>query len=81
MLASPTVNGALCSVLGHDYALHAHRALHRADRPEEQGFHKDGQEGHGPHRHHRPRWAMIMYVRLPKADYSSALGACAATQH
>jgi hypothetical protein len=66
VLASPTVNGALCSVLGHDYALHAHRALHRADRPEEQGFHKDGQEGHGPHRHHRPRWAMIMYVRLPK---------------
>ena len=84
VLSSPTVNGALCSVLGHDYALHAHRALHRADRPEEQGFHKvrttsptapttatstpprrtlhqDGQEGHGPHRHHRPRWAMIMY--------------------
>lgn len=61
MLASPTVNGALCSVLGHDYALHAHRALHRADRPDEQGFHKDGQEGHGPHRHHRPRWAMVMY--------------------
>jgi hypothetical protein len=61
VLSSPTVNGALCSVLGHDYALHAHRALHRADRPEEQGFHKDGQEGHGPHRHHRPRWAMVMY--------------------
>lgn len=61
VLASPTVNGALCSVLGHDYALHAHRALHRADRPNEQGFHKDGQEGHGPHRHHRPRWAMVMY--------------------
>ena len=61
MLSSPTVNGALCSVLGHDYALHAHRALHRADRSEEQGFHKDGQEGHGPHRHHRPRWAMVMY--------------------
>ena len=32
VLATPTVRGALSSVLGPDYAFHAHRALHRADR-------------------------------------------------
>ena len=28
------------------------------------GREQDGLEGHGPVRHHRPRWAMIMYVPL-----------------
>ena len=28
MLATPTVRGALCSVLGEHYAMHLHRALH-----------------------------------------------------
>ena len=65
VMRSPTVRGALQSVLGSDYAMHACRAYHNSDgRTTDQAFHKDGLEGHGPVRHHRPRWAMIMYVPL-----------------
>ena len=89
-MRSPTVRGALQSVLGTDYVMHACRAFHNSDgRDSDQAFHKvsrlgkdalvhpaalahrpadtaeqDGLEGHGPVRHHRPRWAMIMYVPL-----------------
>ena len=65
VMRSPTVRGALQSVLGTDYVMHACRAFHNSDgRKSDQSFHKDGLEGHGPVRHHRPRWAMIMYVPL-----------------
>ena len=89
VMRSPTVRGALQSVLGTDYVMHACRAFHNSDgRDSDQAFHKvsrlandavscipqrwltsggreqDGLEGHGPVRHHRPRWAMIMYVPL-----------------
>ena len=60
MLATPTVRGALSSVLGPDYAMHAHRALHVSGNGD-QGFHKDTPEGGGPVKHMRPRWCMIMY--------------------
>ena len=60
MLATPTVRGALTSVLGPDYAMHAHRALHVSGNGD-QGFHKDTPEGGGPVKHMRPRWCMIMY--------------------
>jgi hypothetical protein len=60
VLATPTVRGALTSVLGPDYAMHLHRALH-VSGGNDQGFHKDTPEGGGPVRHMRPRWAMIMY--------------------
>ena len=59
VLATPTVRGALSSVLGPDYAFHAHRALH-VSGSNDQGFHKDTPEGGGPIKHMRPRWAMIM---------------------
>ena len=52
-------------MLGTDYVMHACRAFHNSDgRASDQNFHKDGLEGHGPVRHHRPRWAMVMYVPL-----------------
>ena len=60
VLGSPTVRGALTSVLGADYALHLHRALHVSGGGD-QGFHKDTPEGGGPARHMRPRWCMVMY--------------------
>ena len=60
MLATPTVRGALTSVLGPEYAMHAHRALHVSGNGD-QGFHKDTPEGGGPVKHMRPRWCMIMY--------------------
>ena len=57
----PTCRGALQSVLGERHVMHAHRHMHVTNMNSFQNFHKDGQSGHGPLRHHRPRWAMIMY--------------------
>eukprot|EP01051_Picozoa_sp_SAG22_P021970 SAG22_NODE_5073_length_1092_cov_1.043303_2_plen_166_part_00 len=61
VLAGPSCRGALTSVLGGGYATHAHRFMHVTRMGGDQSFHKDGQSGHGPVRHHRPRWAMILY--------------------
>jgi hypothetical protein len=55
VLRSPAVRGALTSVLGEDYALHAHRFMHVSTGESDQALHKDGLEGHGPMRFHRPR--------------------------
>jgi hypothetical protein len=87
VMQSPTVRGALQSVLGRGYQMHACRAFHDSTgRDSDQGFHKDGLEGHGPVRHHRPRWAMVMYCPggsslqmgptaiLPGSQYLSAGG-------
>ena len=59
----PVVKGALQSVLGEEYSMHPHRALH-ANPPgsDEQGFHKDSYWGYVRRvRNHRPWWVMIMY--------------------
>lgn len=61
LFAGPTCAGALESVLGAGYVMHAHRHMHVTNLGGFQSFHKDGQSGHGPVRHHRFRWAMIMY--------------------
>eukprot|EP01051_Picozoa_sp_SAG22_P022870 SAG22_NODE_5657_length_976_cov_1.915621_2_plen_208_part_00 len=53
-----TMVGALTSILGPDYMMHQHRALH-VNGPTDQGFHKDG--NHVPVRDHYPRWLMGMY--------------------
>lgn len=58
----PTCRGALESVLGNKYVMHAHRHMHVTGMDSFQQFHKDGQSAHGPVRHHRFRWAMIMYL-------------------
>ena len=68
----PTCRGALQSVLGERYVMHAHRHMHVTNMNSFQNFHKDGQSGHGPLRHHRPRWAMIMYGPLPNRSSSVA---------
>src|SRR5215469_16314537 len=64
VFADPVVRGALTSVVGPDYVMHPHRALH-ANPPgsEAQRIHKDSYWGYLRHvRNHRCRWAMIMYV-------------------
>jgi hypothetical protein len=55
---APTVRGALTSILGRDYMMHPHRALHTSST-NDQAFHKDG--NHVPVRDHYPRWVMAMY--------------------
>ncbi|WGF87785.1 HEAT repeat domain-containing protein [Marinivivus vitaminiproducens] len=60
----PAVQGALTSVLGPDYVMHPHRALHNnVPGSDAQAMHKDSYWGYTRRvRNHRPRWVMIMYV-------------------
>ncbi|MBI1775171.1 MAG: HEAT repeat domain-containing protein [Proteobacteria bacterium] len=64
VFADPVVTGALTSVVGPDYVMHPHRALHN-NHPgsDEQKLHKDSYWGfRNRMRNHRLRWAMVMYV-------------------
>ena len=58
---SENVRGALASILGADYAMHAHRYLHVPSQISDQMWHKDSYWGTRSPRHHRPRWAMALY--------------------
>eukprot|EP01119_Soliformovum_irregulare_P019438 TRINITY_DN6148_c0_g1_i6.p1 TRINITY_DN6148_c0_g1~~TRINITY_DN6148_c0_g1_i6.p1 ORF type:complete len:571 (+),score=137.07 TRINITY_DN6148_c0_g1_i6:219-1715(+) len=59
---SPSVKGALTSVLGKNYLMHPHRHPHcNAPGFKGQNFHRDSYWGHGKIRHHFPRWVMLMY--------------------
>ncbi|XEC93292.1 HEAT repeat domain-containing protein [Paenibacillus tarimensis] len=57
----PVVTGALTSVLGPDYMLHAHRHGHYNAQPKAGGWHKDSYWGYDKQRNHHPWWAMVMY--------------------
>ena len=68
VLNHPQVQGALTSILGPDYALYHHNALHLGEPGSAgQKFHKDGQVV-GNVRYHRPRWAMAMYYPQDTPD-------------
>ena len=64
LFADPAVTGALTSVLGPDYVMHPHRALHNnVPGSPPQVMHKDSYWGYRRRvRNHRLRWVMIMYV-------------------
>ncbi len=64
IFADPVVRGALTSVVGPDYVMHPHRALHNnPPGSDAQHIHKDSYWGYLRRvRNHRCRWAMIMYV-------------------
>ncbi len=64
LFADPVVTGALQSVVGSDYIMHPHRALHNnPPGSDAQMPHKDSYWGYTRRvRNHRPRWVMIMYV-------------------
>ena len=58
VLDHPKVTGALSSLLGPGYHLHAHRYCHlRPPHTAIQGLHKDSWS----RRHHRTRWCMALY--------------------
>ena len=63
LLGSPTVQGALRSVLGDGFMLHPHHFVHEAT-PNDQSFHQDGNlpwNERAHYRSHRPNWAMLFY--------------------
>ena len=63
LFSDPVIAGALTSLLGAQYLMHPHRALHdNAPGSEPQAFHKDSYWGHTRRvRNHHPWWVMVMY--------------------
>ena len=58
----PVVRGALTSVVGPDYIMHAHRHCHiNPAGGQGGGWHKDSYWGYRKVRYHRNRWVMIFY--------------------
>ncbi len=72
LFGHPAVTGALTSVLGPGYAMHAHRHCHLTtpNRPA-QRHHQDSYEDDRNVRHHRTRWAMAFYY---PQDVSAKMG-------
>lgn len=67
LLESPTVHGALTSVLGEGFLLHPHHFVHEATT-NDQAFHQDGNlpwNDRAHYRTHRPNWAMLFYYPQP----------------
>ena len=63
LLETPSISGAIESVLGQDWEIYPHDFIHESsDRG--QGFHQDGNlpwNDRGHYRCHRPEWAMLFY--------------------
>mmetsp|Transcript_15151 Transcript_15151/g.38955 ORF Transcript_15151/g.38955 Transcript_15151/m.38955 type:complete len:609 (-) Transcript_15151:252-2078(-) len=69
---TPRVKGALTSLLGPGYAMHAHRFCHKSvPGRQQQTWHRDSFWGNLYPRNHRPYWVMALY--FPQ-DTSFAMG-------
>ena len=79
----PVVKGALTSLLGADYAMHPHRALHKnPPGSDEQQFHKDSYWGYTRRvRNHRPWWVMVMYFPQDTEVAKGPTAVMAGSQH
>jgi len=59
---TPTIKGALTSILGEGYSMHSHRFTHLTQNGfQNQNYHKDSYFGYKFHRSHKPRHVMVMY--------------------
>ncbi|MBO9610074.1 MAG: HEAT repeat domain-containing protein [Paenibacillaceae bacterium] len=78
---TPLVRGALTSVLGPDYIMHAHRHLHgnKPGKEQAQNWHKDGYWS--SMRSHRPWWAMIFYYTQDVTEDMGPSEVMAGTQY
>ena len=73
LFAHPAVTGALTSILGPGYAMHAHRHWHLTPpRQPAQRQLQDSYEDDRNVRHHRTRWAMAFYYPSGRAARDGA---------
>ena len=78
VLDSPAVHGAMQSLLGDDYYLHAHRFCHyRQPHSEAQQLHKDSWSRH----HHRTRWCMAFYYPQDTTEEMGPTGVVPGSQY
>jgi ectoine hydroxylase-related dioxygenase (phytanoyl-CoA dioxygenase family) len=83
VIEDPQIKAALSRILGNNYSLHAHRALH-ANPPgsDEQAWHKDSYWGYTRRvRNHRPWWAMLMYYPQVTTEKKGPTGLLSGSQY
>ena len=67
LLRSPTIDGAITSILGENWLIYPHDFIHESSA-NDQFFHQDGNlpwNDRGHYRSHRPDWAMLFYYPQP----------------
>ena len=83
LLRSPTIDGAITSVLGENWQIYPHDFIHESS-PNDQFFHQDGNlpwNDRGHYRCHRPEWAMLFYYPQPTDDSSGPTEVLPGTQY
>ena len=83
LLRSPTIDGAITSVLGENWQIYPHDFIHESS-PNDQFFHQDGNlpwNDRGHYRSHRPDWAMLFYYPQPTGSTSGPTEVLPGTQY
>lgn len=83
LLRSPTVDGAITSILGENWQIYPHDFIHESS-PNDQFFHQDGNlpwNDRGHYRCHRPEWAMLFYYPQPTDEISGPTEVLPGTQY
>lgn len=83
LLRSPTIDGAITSVLGEDWQIYPHDFIHESS-VNDQFFHQDGNlpwNDRGHYRSHRPDWAMLFYYPQPTDNTTGPTEVLPGTQY
>lgn len=83
LLRSPTIDGAITSILGENWQIYPHDFIHESSA-NDQFFHQDGNlpwNDRGHYRSHRPDWAMLFYYPQPTDESSGPTEVLPGTQY
>ncbi|MCY4128474.1 MAG: HEAT repeat domain-containing protein [Gammaproteobacteria bacterium] len=83
LLRSPTIDGAITSVLGENWQIYPHDFIHESSA-NDQFFHQDGNlpwNDRGHYRSHRPDWAMLFYYPQPTDEATGPTEVLPGTQY
>lgn len=83
LLRSPTIDGAITSILGKNWQIYPHDFIHESSA-NDQFFHQDGNlpwNDRGHYRSHRPDWAMLFYYPQPTDGASGPTEVLPGTQY
>ena len=83
LLHSPTIDGAITSILGENWQVYPHDFIHESS-PNDQFFHQDGNlpwNDRGHYRSHRPDWAMLFYYPQPTDETTGPTEVLPGTQY
>lgn len=83
LLRSPTIDGAITSILGENWQIYPHDFIHESSA-NDQFFHQDGNlpwNDRGHYRSHHPDWAMLFYYPQPTDEATGPTEVLPGTQY